>query len=64
MPQSEQLVTASLDLKEIRKQRLNNRMLHQRRPEAYKTLTQKWEPWKAYPDLKPFSYDDQADKGN
>ena len=64
VPQSEQLVTASLDLKEIRKQRLNNRMLHQRRPEAYKTLTQKWEPWKAYPDLKPFSYDDQAGKGN
>jgi len=54
--ESETLITATLDLKEIRKQRLNNRMLHQRRPEAYKTLTQKWEPWTAYPDLKPFSY--------
>lgn len=63
VPGSAELITATLDLKEIRKQRLNNRMLHQRRPEAYKTLTQKWEPWKAYPDLKPFNYDDQAAKG-
>jgi predicted amidohydrolase len=55
-PGSEALITASLDLKELRNQRLNNRMLHQRRPEAYKTLTEKWEPWKAYPDLKPFAY--------
>jgi len=56
IPKSEMLITADLDLKEIRNQRLNNRMLHQRRPEAYKTLTQKWEPWTAYPNLKPFSY--------
>lgn len=56
VPESETLITATLDLKEIRNQRLNNRMLHQRRPEAYKTLTQKWEPWTAYPDLKPFTY--------
>lgn len=56
-PGSERLITATLDLAEIRKQRLNNRMLHQRRPDAYKTLTQKWEPWKAYPNLKPFTYE-------
>lgn len=63
VPESEQLITATLDLKEIRTQRLNNRMLHQRRPEVYKPLTQKWEPWNAYPDLKPFSYEAQAGKG-
>ena len=50
------------NLEEIRTQRLNNRMLHQRRPEVYKPLTQKWEPWNAYPDLKPFSYEAQAGK--
>lgn len=58
VPGSEALITATLDLKELRTQRLNNRMFHQRRPEAYKALTGKWEPWKAYPDLKPFSYQD------
>lgn len=62
VPKSEQLITATLDLKEIRTQRLNNRMLHQRRPEAYQTLTQKWEPWKAYPNLKPFGYEDPKGK--
>ena len=62
VPESEQLITATLDLKEIRTQRLNNRMLHQRRPEVYKTLNQKWEPWTAYPDLKPFIYEEQAGK--
>ncbi len=64
VPESEQLITATLDLKEIRTQRLNNRMLHQRRPEAYQTLTRKWEPWKAYPDLKPFSYEGPATRSN
>ena len=64
IPESSQLITATLDLKEIRSQRLNNRMLHQRRPEIYKTLTQKWEPWTAYPDLKPFSYEGPASRPN
>jgi len=62
VPESEMLITANLDLKEIRTQRLNNRMLHQRRPEAYKVLTEKWEPWTAYPNLEPFSYEAQAGK--
>ena len=31
-------------------------MLHQRRPEIYSPITQAWQPWKAYPDLKPFEY--------
>ena len=50
------LIVANLDLAELRKQRLNNRMLHQRRPEIYSPITQAWQPWKAYPDLKPFEY--------
>ncbi|MEO6184100.1 MAG: carbon-nitrogen hydrolase family protein [Verrucomicrobiota bacterium] len=49
-------IVANLDLAEIRKQRLNNRMLHQRRPEIYTPLAQSWKPWEAYPDLKPFNY--------
>jgi len=64
VPESEQLITATLDLKQLRTQRLNNRMLHQRRPEVYQSLTRKWEPWNAYPDLKPFSYEAQADRSN
>lgn len=64
IPKSEQLITATLDLKELRTQRLNNRMLHQRRPEIYKTLIHKWEPWTAYPDLKPFTYEGQAEKSH
>lgn len=52
----EAFIVANLDLAEIRKQRLNNRMLHQRRPEIYTPLTQSWKPWEAYPDLKPFTY--------
>ncbi len=56
-PGSEKLITATLDLKEIRTQRVNNRMLHQRRPEIYGTLTRKWEPWTAYPEVKSFAYE-------
>ena len=55
-PGSEALLVGDLDLKEIRNQRLNNRMLHQRRPEIYQPLVERWEPWRAYPDLKPFQY--------
>ena len=57
----QKLIVANLDLEEIRKQRLNNRMFHQRRPEAYGPITQAWQPWTAYPDLKPFSYDDKSE---
>jgi len=57
-PGSEKLITATLDLAELRTQRVNSRMFHQRRPDAYKSITEKREPWKAYPHIKPFSYDD------
>ena len=57
-PGSEAFLVGDLDLKEIRKQRLNNRMLHQRRPEIYGPMTQSWKPWTAYPDIKPYSYDE------
>ena len=53
----EKLLVADLNLVEIRQQRLNNRMFHQRRPEIYTPITQPWQPWDAYPDLKPFSHD-------
>lgn len=53
---SEELITATLDLKELRNQRLNHRMFHQRRPEVYRALVEPAEPWTAYPFLKPFSY--------
>lgn len=57
---SEALITATLNLAQLRTQRLNNRMFHQRRPEAYQTLVERWEPWKAYPQLKPFAYPSPA----
>ncbi len=53
----EKLIVADLNLVEIRQQRLNNRMFHQRRPEIYTPITQAWQPWDAYPDVKPFHYD-------
>lgn len=59
-PGEEKLIFADLDMAMLRQQRLNSRMFHQRRPEAYTTITQKWEPWTAYPDLKPFSHADKA----
>ena len=52
----EKLLVADLNLVEIRQQRLNNRMFHQRRPEIYTPITQSWQPWAAYPDMKPFSH--------
>ncbi len=61
-PSSEAFLVGDLDLKEIRAQRLNNRMLHQRRPDIYQPLVERWEPWRAYPDLKPFEYDDVAEE--
>ena len=54
------LIVANLDLAKLRQERLNNRMLHQRRPEIYTPITQAWQPWAAYPDLKPFSYATQT----
>lgn len=63
-PGEEKLIVANLDLAEIRKQRLNNRMLHQRRPEIYTPITQAWRPWEAYPDLKPFTYPDKPAAGS
>lgn len=61
---SEALITATLNLANLRTQRLNNRMFHQRRPEAYQTLVEKWQPWKAYPHLKPFAYPRPATPSN
>jgi len=55
-PGAEAFIVANLDLTKLRQERLNNRMLHQRRPEIYKPITQAWKPWEAYPDLKPFDY--------
>lgn len=49
----ESYITAVIDLAELRKQRKNNRMLHQRRPGQYRDLIKAWEPWNAYPDI-PF----------
>lgn len=56
-PGSEALLVADLNLKELRQQRLNNRMFHQRRPEIYKPLVKGWKPWEAYPNLTPFGYE-------
>ncbi|MCD0457968.1 carbon-nitrogen hydrolase family protein [Roseiconus lacunae] len=55
-PGEEAFLVGDLDLKEIRIQRRNNRMLHQRRPEVYQTIAEKWQPWTAYPDIEPFRY--------
>ena len=55
----ETMIVADLDLSEIRKQRLNNRMFHQRRPEVYQTITKPWQPWTAYPELMPFTHTNQ-----
>jgi len=56
-PGTEAFLVGDLDLKELRAQRLNNRMFHQRRPEIYQPLVEPWKPWRAYPDLKPFDYE-------
>lgn len=56
-PGSTAFLVADLDLKSLRDQRLNNRMLHQRRPEIYSPLVEDWKPWEAYPGLKPFNYE-------
>jgi N-carbamoylputrescine amidase len=53
----EAFIVADLNLDELRHHRLNNRMFHQRRPEAYKAVSEAWRPWEAYPELTPFSYD-------
>ncbi len=56
----EAYIVADLDLASLREQRLNNRMFHQRRPGIYKPLVENWQPWTAYPDLKPFTHDSQS----
>jgi predicted amidohydrolase len=58
----EAFIVADLNLEELRQHRLNNRMFHQRRPEVYKTVTESWRPWEAYPDLTPFSYGKNSSK--
>ncbi len=57
------MIVGNLDLKELRTQRVNNRMLHQRRPEIYAPMLERWKPWEAYPWIKPYSYD-KMDKTN
>ncbi|GEM_PF-450998 len=52
----ETMIVANLDLAALRTQRVNNRMLHQRRPQVYAPLTQEWRPWEAYPHIPPFTY--------
>jgi len=49
-------ITAELNLAELRHQRRNNRMLHQRRPEIYQDLATEWRPWEAYPDIPFFEH--------
>ena len=56
-PEKETMIVGDLDLAEIRHQRLNNRMFHQRRPKIYQTITQDWRPWEAYPNLQPFRHE-------
>ena len=53
---SEAFLVADLNLAELRKQRKNNRMFHQRRPEIYGTVTKDWKPWEAYPEVKAFEH--------
>ncbi|WP_161604775.1 carbon-nitrogen hydrolase family protein [Roseiconus nitratireducens] len=55
-PGSEALLVSDLDLKELRQQRLNHRMHHQRRPQIYQPMVQAWQPWTAYPELVPFRH--------
>ena len=52
----EAFIVGDLDLARLRKERLNNRMFHQRRPEIYWPITHDWRPWDAYPNLKPFKH--------
>lgn len=53
-------ITAKLNLTELRQNRRNNRMLHQRRPDLYKDLAEPWRPWDAYPEIPPFQYPETA----
>lgn len=61
-PKETKMIVGDLDLKEIRKQRVNNRMLHQRRPEIYTPIVQEWKPWEAYPHIEPYSYPEEEAK--
>ena len=62
-PGEDALIVGDLNLAALRNHRLNNRMLHQRRPEIYTSIAQAWRPWEAYPNLKPFSYPAPAPAG-
>ena len=53
----ETYLTAPLNLLELRKQRRNNRMFHQRRPELYKEMLQEQKPWEAYPYIPAHKYE-------
>ncbi len=50
-------IIADLSLADLRVQRKNNRMFHQRRPEMYGDIARAWEPWNAYPGISFFTYD-------
>ena len=45
-------IIADVDLKQLRRYRKNSRIFHQRRPDLYKAVTEKHEPWKVYESLK------------
>ncbi len=55
-------IVDELDLAHLRDQRKNNRMLHQRRPDAYTDLSKEWAPWDAYPDIPFFEYPEQTNR--
>ena len=51
-PRKDYFLTGELDLAMLREYRVNARMFHQRRPEAYGALTRHHPVWLDYPDLK------------
>jgi len=59
-PKGEAFITGTLNLSELRIQRKNNRMLHQRRPEILKDLGKSWNPWDAYPEIPFFAYPEKG----
>ena len=52
----EAYLSADIDLDRLRRERRNNRMFHQRRPDLYRELLQDWPVWEYYPDLPGFEY--------
>jgi predicted amidohydrolase len=49
-------LSAEIDLGRLRRERRNNRMFHQRRPELYRDILQDWPVWEYYPELPAFEY--------